>query len=41
MYSQADLSEIFEKLKETVSTNMDSEMSYYINMNGKRIFFIF
>jgi hypothetical protein len=35
MYSQDDLKEIFENLKEIITSNMNSEINYYLNMNGK------
>lgn len=35
MFSKQEVSEMFENLKDQVSTNMDNEISYYLNMNGK------
>jgi hypothetical protein len=38
MYSKADVIEMFEKLKDLVSTNMENELAYYINMNCKLLY---
>ena len=37
MYSKADVIEMFDKLKDQVSYNMETELAYYINMNCKSI----
>jgi hypothetical protein len=34
MYSNEDIKEMMERLKGIVSENMESEISYYLNMNG-------
>ena len=31
--------QLFDNLKDNITTNMDDELGYYINMNGK--FFLF
>jgi hypothetical protein len=35
MYSQDDLQELFENLKQNITSTMNGEISYYLNMNGK------
>jgi hypothetical protein len=35
MYSQSDILEMIENLTGIVSKNMESELDYYVNMNGK------
>ena len=38
MYSKQEVVDILDGLKERLSVQMDKEMSYYLNMNGKIIF---
>ncbi len=35
MYSQSDLLEMLENLTSIVGKNMENELDYYINMNGR------
>jgi hypothetical protein len=34
MYSNQDIKDMMDKLKDTISSSMETEISYYLNMNG-------
>lgn len=34
MYSKQEVEDFIDSLKDNVSSSMDSEISYYLNMNG-------
>jgi hypothetical protein len=35
MFNKDDVTDFFDEIKKNVSKEMNQEMSYYINMNGK------
>jgi len=35
MYSKNEVDEMFEQVKLLITNNMDNEITYYLNMNGK------
>jgi hypothetical protein len=35
MFSKAEVSDMLSKLKENITSQMENEMSYFVNMNGK------
>ena len=35
MYSNDDINEMFQNLKSNLSEEMEEEIKYYVNMNGK------
>lgn len=36
MYSQSDILEMIENLSNIITKNMENELDYYVNMNGKK-----
>ncbi len=38
MFSKNDVTEIMEGLKDKITNQMDKEITYYLNMNGKKLF---
>ena len=41
MFSKQEVTEIMDGLKDKITNQMDKEISYYLNMNGKKTNLIF